>query len=225
VSRALVIRHHEEDDAGLIGRAFADRGWSVDTILYTSSSTPLSSHGYDAVVVLGSNAAVYDPVVREQWLLAEMSFLEAASDAGVPIFGICFGAQVLCAMSGGQVRRAAEGEEGWQIVDVADSVGLPRGPWFEYHGDECVLTPEANVWATSPRAVQAFTWRQHLGVQFHPEIDAEQLHRWFQSENGSPRAHSEHQRRLLEETTSMEAEAAVRAGTLVDLFLEHAGLQ
>ena len=224
MTRALVIRHHEEDDAGLIGRALSERGWTFETILYTSSSTPLPGEGFDAIVVLGSNSAVYDPDVREKWLLAEMSFLEHMDRTGVPIFGVCFGAQVLCAMSGGEVRRAAEGEEGWQLVDVAPSVALPRGPWFEYHGDECILTNEAEVWATSPRAVQAFTWRQHLGVQFHPEIDAEQLHRWFESENGSPRAHSEHQRRLLEETVNVEAEAAVRAGVLVDLFLAHAGL-
>ncbi len=222
--RALVVRHHVEDDAGLIARAFERRGFVLTTIMVDAHDHDLDAEGYDVVIVLGSNSAVYDPDVRAAWLDDELVALRSAHEHGTPMLGICFGAQVLCHLFGGTVERAARGEEGWIEIDVVEGCSLSTGPWFEYHGDHCVVPESATVLARSADAVQIFTVAQHVGVQFHPEIDAQQLTRWFEGENGSPRAHSPRQSALLEETRRHEERASVNAGALVDYFLDHAKL-
>ncbi len=222
MTHALVIRHHVEDDAGLIGDAFSARGWSMSTVMFDREHPTPALDDVDALVILGSNAAVYDPEVRAAWFERELDLLADAHARGLPILGICFGAQALCELAGGAVNKAAVGESGWHTIDVVAGRDLPAGPWFEYHGDECQLPPTATVWATSPAAVQAFTWGPHLGVQFHPEVDAEQLERWFDSENGAPRAHDDRQLEFLRQARDLASEARHRADVLVGLFLDHA---
>lgn len=217
-----MLRHHVEDDAGLIGRALVDRGYELTTVMIDDNHAAPTEFDADVVVVLGSNCSVYDDAVRTRWLDGEFEFLRTVDRAGVPIFGICFGAQVLCAIFGGEVRKAEIGEIGWTQIDVSRTFKLGAGPWFEYHGDCCILSERAQVWATTPHAVQAFSIGRHVGVQFHPEVDGEQLARWFASTSPEPRAHNEHETALLEETRRQTPDAIVRARDLVDLFLSHA---
>jgi GMP synthase-like glutamine amidotransferase len=127
-------------------------------------------------------------------------------------------------MSGGTVERAPTGEVGWYPIDVEPWSDLPHGPWFEYHFDHCVLPPSAKVWARNENAVQAFHVGRHLGVQFHPEVDADQLERWFASPGSDPRAHADREAELLARTREETPAARHRAGILVDLFLTHAAL-
>ncbi len=220
----MVIRHHEEDDAGLIGAALTRRGFELSTVMINATTPVPRELLADLVVILGSNESVYDTRVRAHWLDDEISALRRVDESGTPIFGICFGAQVLCSMFGGSVERARSEEIGWTTIDVTPNSGLSLGPWFEYHHDHCILPKEAEIWATTDVCVQAFILGRHVGVQFHPELDAEQLGRWFDSENGAPRAHSPRQRELLAETAELETAASQRADELVDLVLKHASL-
>jgi len=86
-----------------------------------------------------------------------------------------FRAQALCLYHGGIVERSNEPEIGWYDVEAHNDSGIATGPWFEFHFDHCLLPESAQLWATSPRAVQAFVWDENVGVQFHPEIDHVQL--------------------------------------------------
>ena len=224
MSRALVLRHHVEDDAGLIGLALVARGYTLTTVMVNSSHLAPRIKGFDLVVMLGSNSSVYDLEVQHAWLNQELAVLREYDRSGGAILGICFGAQALCHLFGGDVERAPEGEVGWITIDVEPGRELMNGPWFEHHGDRCVLSPRAKLWASSPLAVQAFSVGRHLGVQFHPEIDDEQLGRWFASTTFEPRAHDENETELLEETRRQTPAATIRAQELVDLFLKHAGL-
>jgi GMP synthase-like glutamine amidotransferase len=219
---ALVVRHHVEDDAGLIGLALIEQGFRVTTVLVDGDHPSPDEAAADLVVMLGSNSSVYDDAVRTEWLNDELAFLAKVDATGVPIFGICFGAQELCALFGGTVERAPHGEMGWTEISVVSTHTLSSGPWFEYHHDHCVLPPVATLWATSTNAVQAFSIGRHVGVQFHPEIDDEQLARWFQSASDHPRAHSDHEASLLTETRRMVPAARQRARELVSLVVQHA---
>ncbi len=224
VRRALVLRHHDEDDAGLIGRAFEARGYALTTLKVDDAhaAPAVLDDDVEVIIVLGSTGAVYDPELRERWLDGEIELLGAADRAGVAILGICFGAQILCHLFGGDVRRAERAEIGWTVIDVVPGVALSSGPWFEYHGDRCELPPGATVWATTPHAVQAFWLGRHFGVQFHPEVDDVQLARWFSSDDGGPRAHEGRETQLLDETRRETPAATLRARELVDTFLDAA---
>ncbi len=220
MTRALVLRHHLEDTPGLVGEAFEARGYEVDVVMMNESTDTPSLDGYEVMVILGSKCAVYDHEVEAAWFGRELALIGEADRRGLPILGICFGAQALCRYFGGEVRRAPDGEIGWFDVDVVPGIDLPRGPWFEFHFDHCTLPPGAELWATSPRAVQAFALGRNVGVQFHPEIDDAQLKEWLASDEDDARELGLDVAALLEQTARETPAARVRARRLVDLFVD-----
>lgn len=222
--RALFLRHHYEDRPGLVGEAFEARGYEVELTMMDEQSPTPSLEGYDVLVVLGSKHAVYDQEVEASWFGREREVIAHADRIGVPILGICFGAQALCLHHGGVVERSPNPEVGWYEIEAHNESGLSTGPWFEFHFDHCTLPPLAQLWATSPRAIQAFAVGKNVAVQFHPEIDDQQLADWFASgdDNGA-RDFGVDPTELLEQTARETPGARVRTAQLVDLFLAHAG--
>jgi GMP synthase-like glutamine amidotransferase len=174
--RVLVIRHHDIDSAGFIGDAFEARGAALDVHPFPDHGPLPAFDGVDHIVVLGAVSSVNDP---DPWIAAELSWLRAAEAAGVPVLGICFGAQALCAALGGRVEAMGRLEIGWVLVDPADPDVIPPGPWLEFHHDRCLPPPSATVLARNEAGVQAFRIGRHLAVQFHPEVDGPQLKRWL----------------------------------------------
>ena len=174
--RVVVVRHHGVDSAGFIGDAFEARGAALAVHLLPDDGPLPAFDGVDHVVVLGANSSVNDP---EPWIPAELDWLRAADQAGVPVLGICFGAQALCAALGGRVEAMDRKEIGWTLVDSLDHDVIPVGPWLEFHGDRCLLPATATVLARNDAGIQAFRIGRHLAFQFHPEVDGPQLKRWL----------------------------------------------
>jgi GMP synthase-like glutamine amidotransferase len=220
MARALILRHHVEDTPGLVGEALEHRGYELDIVMMDEASPTPSVVGYDLLVILGSKHAVYDQKIEEAWFGRELEVIGEADRLGVPIFGICFGAQGLCRYFGGVVAPSENPEVGWFDVQERNNSGIAPGPWFEYHFDHCTLPPSAELWATTPSAVQAFAIGRNVGVQFHPEIDEAQLAEWLA-------AGGEQDARdlgldpagLLAQTAKETPAARARVATLVDLVL------
>jgi GMP synthase-like glutamine amidotransferase len=219
MARALVLRHHLEDRPGLVGEAFEARGYEVDVVMMDAKSPTPPLEGYDALIILGSKCAVYDHEVEAAWFGRELALIGDAVDRGLPLLGICFGAQALCRYFGGEVSRATQSEIGWYDIEVHTDLELPSGPWFEFHFDRCALPPEAELWATSANAVQAFRLGSAVGVQFHPEVDDVQLKEWLAADEGDARELGLKVAALLEETARETPAARGRAQELVNLFL------
>ena len=103
-------------------------------------------------------------------------------DLGVPILGICYGEQTICAQLGGDVENSDHKEFGRAHVTVTKASPLFDGVWEvggEYqvwmsHGDRVNAIPDGfEVIAKSngaPFAAIANEARQIFGVQFHPEV-------------------------------------------------------
>lgn len=222
--RLSVLRHHGEDEPGLLAAAFATAGFELE--LHDGAGTgPLPDpEATDAVVVLGSVWSVYDRSAVGGWIDAELDWLRDLDRRGVAVLGVCFGAQALAAAHGGAVEPAPRKEIGWVELDPGTPDPPGRGPWFEWHGDRCVPPPGAEVLASNEVAVQAFRVGRHLAVQFHPEVDRAQLARWIANGGGSQlRAVGVDSDELMELTAGHEAAAAVRAERLVEAFLAGAG--
>ena len=83
-----------------------------------------------------------------------------------------------------------------------------------------MLPPSARVLARNEVCVQAFRIGRHLGVQFHPEIDAAQFSRWLDAGAAEAAAACGMSGEvLLKDIEDREAEAAPRVDGLVEGFL------
>ena len=205
--RALVLQHDHDAPAGLLAEWAAARGWSLDVARLDLGEEVGDAARYDRVVSLGSEHSADDDTVP--WQGVEQATLRGAVAAGVPVLGICFGGQSLARAMGGGVRRAATPEIGW--FDVGDG----RGPWFEWHLDEIVVPPGAEVLARNAAGVQIWRSGPHVGLQFHPEVDAAIVSAWVDADREVRRAPEG----LVDETCEREADARRRAFALFDALV------
>lgn len=133
--------------------------------------------GHDLVLLLGSEWSVYwDQVSRE--VQAESALIREANRTGVPIFGICFGSQMISHALGGSVQRATRPEVGWHRVDSAAPAVITPGPWLQWHFDVFTPPPGWEVMATSPSGPQAIRSGRTFATQFHPEANESMLAAW-----------------------------------------------
>jgi GMP synthase (glutamine-hydrolysing) len=181
--RALVLVHDPDParravGVGTVEPALAALGFDVTvTTLVTGDAAPDPAE-VDVVVVLGAAESAYDDAVP--WLAAELDLVAAAVRATTPVLGICFGAQLLARVLGGEVGRAARSEHGFVTLDSDDPDLLEPGTWMEFHDDAFTLPPGALPLAANETGLQAFTLGPHLGVQFHPEITPAVFAAWAQ---------------------------------------------
>jgi GMP synthase (glutamine-hydrolysing) len=107
------------------------------------------------------------------------SFDPAVYDSGVPILGICYGAQLVAQQLGGEVARTGVAEYGRTALEVVTGSplfeGLPseQDVWMS-HADSIVAVPAGfRVTARTeavPVAALEDVDRRIYGVQFHPEV-------------------------------------------------------
>jgi GMP synthase-like glutamine amidotransferase len=214
--RVIVVCHHEIDDAGFIGDAFKARGAAIDMHLFPGDGPLPALDDVDHVVVLGAKWSVYDEATIGAWIGDELAWLRRADQAGVPVLGICFGAQALSAALGGRVEPASRTEIGWTMIESFAPEIVEAGPWLEFHGDQCLPPAEATLLARNEVGVQAFALRRNLAVQFHPEVDGAQVKRWLEDGGVAPAKQAgQDPDKLIAQCIAEEPAAAGRADRLV----------
>ena len=139
---------------------------------------------FAGVLVTGSAAMVTD---RHGWSERSAQWLREAAHAGTPLFGICYGHQLIAHALGGEVGDNPAGREmGTIALELhADAHhdplfgGLPaRFAAQATHLQSVLRAPDgATVLARSAQDdCHAFRWGEHAwGVQFHPEFSARHM--------------------------------------------------
>ena len=166
----LVLEHEREAPAGLLADWARERGHALRVLEVAQLEHWPALARADAVVSLGSERSVQRS--REPWIARELRYLRAAHDAGVPVLGICFGAQALAAALGGTVERAQRLALEWSEPDWREEALIPAGPWLRWHEDVFTVPPGAREVASAHGVPMAFLAGRSVGVQFHPEADA-----------------------------------------------------
>jgi GMP synthase (glutamine-hydrolysing) len=216
--KALVLANVSDADAGYVGERFVQRGFELEPVWRDKGVPSAVPPDVDAVLLLGSAWSVAHPVEPDT-LDAECALVRSAVDAGVPVLGLCYGAQLLAHAFGGQVRTAATPEVGLVHVDTVDPAVVPSGPWWEFHSDVIDVPPTAEVLATNGCGVQAFSVPGALGVQFHPEVRPEVLADWFRRAPWMVASTGVPADSLVQLAAEREDEARAAAYALVDDFL------
>jgi GMP synthase (glutamine-hydrolysing) len=157
--------------AQLIARRVREARVYSEIVPCTMSADEMLARAPSGIILSGGPSSVYAPAapVLDPGLFA----------AGVPVLGICYGAQLLAQALGGEVRRTGTAEFGrTPLSRRAASVLMEGWPatsavWMS-HSDSIVAAPEgfAVTASTAEVAVAAFEdpVRALYGVQFHPEV-------------------------------------------------------
>lgn len=189
MARALALSHVEVDGLGTLEHWLPAAGLDLDIVrVYADDAVPTRlPDGYDALVVMGGAQNVDED---HDWLPREQELVRACVRAGVPMMGVCLGAQVMAAACGGVVARGPVGPEvGAGRIFLrpeaqADPLfaGMPEiVEAVQWHWYGVAQLPPGAVWLASSPAYphQAFrlgglAW----GIQFHPETPPHQVEQW-----------------------------------------------
>ncbi|MBC6715884.1 glutamine-hydrolyzing GMP synthase [Aurantimonas sp. DM33-3] len=158
----------------LIARRIREAGVYSEIVPFQSAAEGFRRLAPKAVILSGSPASVTDVDAPT----APTEILEA----GVPVLGICYGQQTMCAQLGGNIEGGLHREFGRSFMEVKKASPLFEGIWAEgtrhqvwmSHGDRVTALPEGfeiiGQSSGAPFAAIADEARRFYGVQFHPEV-------------------------------------------------------
>jgi GMP synthase (glutamine-hydrolysing) len=183
-----VLHNLDRAFTGHAGTALRAAGVELDERRLRAGE-PLPALGeVDGLLSLGGDQSVRD-IARDPMLTAEAAFLREAVEAGVPVFGVCLGAQLLAHALGGSVSRLPRRMVEWTPITGLDAAAgdpvvgaLPAGA-VALHWNEDGFEPPAGsveLLARVGAGAEAFRYGDVAwGVQFHPEVHPEGLDGWY----------------------------------------------
>ena len=158
----------------LIARRIREAGVYCEIVPFSSGAEAVARLAPKGIILSGSPASVSEA--------ASPRAPQAVFDAGVPVLGICYGEQALCAQLGGNVAPSDHREFGRAFLEIVDDCKLFDGVWAKgerhqvwmSHGDRIDAIPAGfrSVGKSdgAPFAAIADDDRRYYGVQFHPEV-------------------------------------------------------
>ncbi len=158
----------------LIARRVRENGVYCEIRPFNAGDAAIRDFGAKAVILSGGPASVHESGTPQA--------PRAVFDLGVPVLGICYGEQAMCAALGGRVEPADHREFGRAELEIVAESPLFDGVWqkgsrhrvWMSHGDRVIALPPGfrpiGVSANAPFAAIADEVRRFYGVQFHPEV-------------------------------------------------------
>ncbi|MVA98641.1 glutamine-hydrolyzing GMP synthase [Nitratireductor sp. CAU 1489] len=158
----------------LIARRVREAGVYSEIVPFQSAAEAFARIAPKAVILSGSPHSTVD--------IGSPRAPDAIFEAGIPVLGICYGQQTMCAQLGGTVEAGHHREFGRAFLDVRQDCALFKGVWasgtrhqvWMSHGDRVTdIPPGFKVVGTSsgaPFAAIADEARRFFAVQFHPEV-------------------------------------------------------
>ncbi len=223
--RALVIANVDDADPGIVGERFRHHGVAFTDCFREHPSEWPDLGGLDLVLLLGSEWSVYWVEVASS-VRAECELVKNVVEQGIPLFAICFGAQITARGLGGTVERARRPEVGWHHVDSERPDVIAPGPWLQWHFDVFSVPADLTEIARSPSGPQAMVGPRLLATQFHPEATETMLSRWTSGDASELRRLGLDPDEVMADTRREVVNSRPRAEALVDWFVEtHMGEQ
>lgn len=187
--KIIVFQHIAHEILGTLNPLLKNEGFRIRYVNFDRHpDVKPSASRYDGLIVLGGHMGVYE-ADKYTHIKAEMRAIEEALKKGIPIFGICLGAQILAHVLGAEVRKHTDKEIGWYDVHLTekgkkDALFRHFGASekvFQLHGDTFEIPRGAEHLAWSDLCQgQAFRYGENVyGLQFHLEVDRPMIHRWL----------------------------------------------
>lgn len=216
---AYIICNSQENDLGVLENALASHGFVFNYLDRASPCTWPPNPRADLFIHLGSSWSVYWDSVQQN-VEAEIALVRRAARLGIPVLGICFGAQILSTAFGGVVEKALKPEVGWTDVWASCEESVLSGTWMQWHYDSFTAPSGFEVLAVNDCGVQAIKRDRMLGLQFHPEVNESVVTRWISGDGSKELADlGISPPDLLEETRLNATRVTVASQELVDWFI------
>ena len=182
--RIAVLHNLARPFLGHAGPALRAAGAELDERFLRAGDPLPAPDEADGILVLGGEQTAVDPALEDQAAL-----LREATAQGVPVLGVCLGAQLLAHAHGGEVRKLARRHLDWlelKALPAADGDpvlgSLPPGAaGVHWNEDGFTLPPRAVELLRSPAGTgEGFRLGERSwGVQFHPELDGPAIEDWY----------------------------------------------
>jgi GMP synthase (glutamine-hydrolysing) len=189
--RAVVFEHDEDAGVAQLGPALQQAGFTLVKRFRTTRREDVDA---ELVVVMGGHMGVYE-ADQHPFLREEIALLSERLANDRPCLGVCLGAQMLAAAAGSEVFLGKNGTEigalpvRWTQDGLKDPViaGVrPRTFMPQWHQDTFKPVPGATLLASTDRySQQAFRLGKSYAFQFHLELNAADLERWFKQSDAS----------------------------------------
>ena len=181
----LVIQNARCEHLGTLQSMFESDDFKIDSLIAVDGDNlPKHVDDYDALVILGGPAGVYE---NHQYLRGEEQLIKDAIAKNVPTLGICLGSQLIASAAGGRVYKGPKKEIGWYTVEITNNgmsdifKDLKKNVTvFQWHSDTYDLPNTAVTLAKSEHyPVQAFRMGGAVGIQFHLEVSKDMVMDWM----------------------------------------------
>ncbi|MEX0652518.1 MAG: type 1 glutamine amidotransferase [Phycisphaeraceae bacterium] len=182
----LVFQHHRFESAARLGDILRDEGHHLNVLrLDEGDPFPPDLDDVDGIISLGGPMNVEDQN-DHPWITEELALLKDAHAAGLPMVGICLGAQLIAAALDGKVQAMPAAEMGWHTIKLAfpgtiDPIyaGIPwQHMQFHLHGQEVTELPAAATPLAGSKVCKNQAFKAGLkayGFQYHFEYNKSQL--------------------------------------------------
>ena len=156
------------------------QGYQLTSTRFFESTNLPNPEEIDFLIIMGGPMSVNDED-KFSWLALEKQFIREVISAGIPVLGICLGAQLIANAMGASVFPNAVKEIGWLpihavISDDCEAFTFPAiETVFHWHGETFDLPLGAIALAKSEGCEnQAFQLGESvIGLQFHLETTPE----------------------------------------------------
>ena len=155
----------------LIARRVRECGVYCEILSYTASLEEIKAKNPKGIIFTGGPNSAYLP--------DSPTIDPEIFNWGVPVFGICYGSQLMMHLLGGKVCKAPEGEYGKTLVDMDTTSPLLKGLpeqnicWMSHNDYIEQAAPDFEIIAHTPNCPVAAAQNKERGlycVQFHPEV-------------------------------------------------------
>lgn len=177
-----ILQHVPYEGLGSIAPWLESRQAKISYTRFFETDWLPAPSSVDMVIAMGGPMSANDEQ-KLPWLVPEKQFIRAAILQGLPVLGVCLGAQLIAGALGANVYRNPVKEIGWFPVRT---VPAPAGHFclpadcmvFHWHGETFDLPPGAARLASSDGCKnQAFQInRNAIGLQFHLEETPESVY-------------------------------------------------
>jgi GMP synthase (glutamine-hydrolysing) len=184
----LVIRHERSDTLGVARRAFEEEGLPIQVLDAWADGRWPELEEVSGLLAMGGAMNV-DELDRHPYLAREREVLRGVIDAGIPMMGVCLGAQLMARAVDQPVVLAPRRRCGFLPVfpteegrrDPVASVFSAGDLEFRWNEDTFGLPPRATLLASGPGdSIEAYRMGERAwGIAFHSEVDGPELDGWI----------------------------------------------